>query len=72
MTTHAKDTIVKLALGSIFRLGSRPTRPGDVETYEVARRAILEVLDPVERLDLPAPDSRPCYPRQRNQGAAGD
>jgi hypothetical protein len=64
----AEHATVQLALGRIFRLAARPTRPGDVETYEAARRAILDVLAPV---NLPI-DTRPCYSRQRYQGAAGD
>ena len=36
------EQIVALALGRIFRMGSRPTQPGDVEEYERCRALILE------------------------------
>lgn len=35
----------QLALGRIFRLLSRPERPGDVELYEAARRVALHEAD---------------------------
>lgn len=69
--SSAKRATVQLALGRIFRLAARASQPGDVEAYEAARRAILDVLAPVERLETPV-DTRPCYSRQRQQGAAGD
>ena len=34
--------IVCLALGRIFRLGSRPTQPGDIEEYERCRTIIMD------------------------------
>lgn len=33
--------IVELAIGRIFRLGSRPTQPGDIEDYERCRAIIM-------------------------------
>lgn len=37
---------VECALGRIFKLGSRPTQPGDVEEYERCRGVILDITDP--------------------------
>lgn len=61
----SRPTIVSLALGRIFRMGARPTQPGDVEEYERCRAIIMGELDP------PAPDWRPDYARDRNRGASG-
>lgn len=57
---------VDLALGRIFRMGSRPNRPGDVAEYERCRMIILNATDPVTA------DWTPNYTRDRNKGAAGD
>lgn len=35
------DAVMRLAVGHIFRLASRPEQPGDIEKYESARRVIL-------------------------------
>jgi hypothetical protein len=59
-------TAVELALGRIFRLGSRPPQPGDVADYERCRKVIMDVLDP-------PPYAPPvCWAQDRNKGAAGD
>jgi len=67
---HASDSekrkLVQLALGRIFRMGQRPTQPGDVEEYERCRAIILDAVEPL------APDYRPNYARDRRKGAAGD
>jgi hypothetical protein len=57
---------VAFAIGRIFRLGSRPTQPGDVAAYEEARAVILgrsgdAVLPYV-----------PDWARDRRRGAAVD
>lgn len=62
------DSVIELALGRIFRLGSRPTQPGDVEEYERCRALIFEAA----AAGLPAADWRPDFARDRNRGAAGD
>jgi len=41
-----KDTTVKLALGRILRMGSRPTQPGDVQEYERCKGIIIDILNP--------------------------
>jgi len=66
MTDPEKTKLVELALGRIFRMGARPTQPGDVEEYERCRAIILDATDPV------TPDYTPNYARDRNSGAAGD
>jgi hypothetical protein len=57
--------IVHLAIGRIFRLGSRPFQEGDLEEYERCRAIIMDASDPI-------PDYSPNYARDRNKGAAGD
>lgn len=37
--------IVELALGRIFRMGSRPAQPGDVAEYERCRAIIMQVTE---------------------------
>lgn len=43
---HLNDAAVRLAIGRIFRLASRPSQPGDIEQYESCRRLIMDILDP--------------------------
>jgi len=35
----------ELAIGRIFRMGSRPTQAGDVEEYERCREIVLTIMD---------------------------
>ncbi len=58
--------LVELALGRIFRLGSRPTQPGDLKEYERCRRIIADELAPVEL------DYRPTWARDRLKGTGND
>lgn len=67
-----RDLAVRLALGRIFRLGSRPTQPGDVEDYETCRALILDALDPEGDQGREALAQVPNYVRDRNRGARGD
>ena len=62
------NAVIALALGRIFRLGSRPTQPGDVREYERCRALIIEAA----AAELPAEDWRPNFARDRTRGAAGD
>lgn len=57
---------IRCALGRIFRMGARPTQPGDVEEYEQCRNLILDLSEP------PGEDYRPNYARDRMKGAQGD
>lgn len=65
MSPEERDAIMRAAMGRIFRLGSRPTQPGDIEQYEAARRVIFDVLDP------PAYEPITCWARDRLKGADG-
>jgi hypothetical protein len=67
MDDAERRAVVRMALGRIFRLGSRPTQPGDIEQYERCRAAIMEAIDPP-----PFVDTRPDWGRDRHKGAAGD
>ena len=64
-----RNAIVRLALGRIFRLASRPAQPGDIEQYENARHAILVACD-----DAPfavGPDCSSNIALHRGRGAQG-
>lgn len=39
------ETAWKLALGRIFRMGSRPTQEGDVEMYEKCKDIIMDASE---------------------------
>lgn len=69
-TREELETLVKLALGRIFRLGSRPTQPGDVEQYEFCRSLIMDATELLR--ENPPKDTRPNWVRDRNKGAQGD
>lgn len=64
------NPVIELALGRIFRMGARPTQPGDVEEYERCRRIILDEVDD------PGVSTRegyqPNWARDRLKGAQGD
>lgn len=63
----SNEKIIELALGRIFRMGARPTQPGDVEEYERCRAIILDASE------APAGDDRaPNFARDRRKGAQGD
>ena len=50
--------LVNLAFGRIFRLMSRPNRPGDMEEYERCRALILDAIGeptPERAMDRPLP-----------------
>ena len=66
LTDDERRRAVGLAIGRLFSLTLRPSKPGDVEQYEVWRRVILECAPEVH------PDYTPSYVRDRNKGAAGD
>jgi hypothetical protein len=68
VTSSATDQqkLVELAIGRIFRLGSRPARPGDVEEYERCRAVILDATEPATS------GWTPNYARDRFKGATGE
>jgi hypothetical protein len=56
---------IKLAIGRIFRLASRPEQPGDVAEYERCRSLILDHSE--------IPEDRAInWARDRLKGAQGD
>ena len=64
LTEEQKNRIRELALGRLFRLGSRPEQPGDAEEYERVRRAFLatytdEELAAMRGYSLPSPHANP-------------
>lgn len=61
-----EELAVKMALGRIFRLMSRPFETGDIEQYEQARAVIISVAQPIE------PDYTFNYARDRLKVAQGD
>lgn len=62
--------LVPLALGRIFRLLSRPERPGDVAEYEQCRKLILDAI--VGEYVVPTTPYRPNWAADRTKGAQGD
>ncbi len=56
---------ISLAIGRLFRLGSRPTQPGDIADYQRCRAVILDASETPE-------DRAPNYARDRLKGAQGD
>ncbi len=56
---------VKLAIGRLFLMLSRPEQPGDIETFNKIRSIVLDSADY-------RPDHRPNYVAQRMTGAQGD
>ena len=65
--TSEEQTTVECALGRIFRVGSRPTQPGDVAEYNRCRQLVLDILGG----DESAPYA-PNWTRDRLLGATGD
>lgn len=57
--------LVELALGRIFRIMSRPFRPGDIEEYERCRRIVLDNAPEATE------DWIPNYARDYRKGAQG-
>lgn len=44
-TTQQANKIMELAIGRIFRLGSRPFQVGDVQLYEEAKWAVMDAAE---------------------------
>lgn len=65
-----RSKVIELALGRIFRMGARPTQPGDVAEYERCRAIIMDAA--AEEGIQPGTDHQPNYARDRNRGAQGD
>lgn len=61
---------IRLAVGRLLRLGSRPEQPGDAAQFQACRSVALEAAELLGR-DTSA-GYRPSYVRDRNKGAAGD
>lgn len=60
---------MRLAIGRLFRLGSRPEQPGDEKQYLDCRAVVMEAG---EVLGLNAVDRSPNWARDHAKGAAGD
>lgn len=61
-----RRALAELALGRLFRIGSRPFKEGDIAEYYRCRAIVLDAVEV-----LPC-DYRPNYARDRYRGAAGD
>lgn len=61
----------ELALGRIFRMGARPSQPGDADMFERCRAVILEAAD-AGAIPAPGRSWSPDYTRDRHRGAQGD
>jgi hypothetical protein len=58
-----RRALVSLAIGRIFRLGSRPEQPGDAAEYQRCRSIVLDNAGP-----CPV-DHSPNYARDYGRGA---
>ena len=65
-TDNDEKDKIRLALGRIFRIMSRPFQKGDIEDYENCRYIILDSLK------MQTKDYAPNYIRDRLKGAQGD
>lgn len=68
MNKHEATIAMELALGRLFRLGSRPEQPGDVDEYHRLRLVALTAADVLGT----RPEYQPNWVRDRRSGAAGD
>lgn len=57
--------VLKLAVGRLLRMMSRPEQPGDVKAFYNCRAVVLDLLEP-------QPEYRPSWARDRLKGAQGD
>jgi hypothetical protein len=48
VSDEEKRIAVKMALGRLFRLGSRSSQPGDVKTYGDIRAVVMDTLEGAE------------------------
>ncbi len=55
---------VKMAIGRIFLMGSRPEQPGDAKVYADCRAVIMDASGPAEDRSL-------SFARDYGRGAAG-
>ena len=60
---------VRLAMGRLLRMMTRPNQPGDDDDYHRCRAIIL---DAAEAGGLDMKDNRPSWVRDRLKGAQGD
>jgi hypothetical protein len=67
MSGCATPQAVQLAIGRIFRMASRPEKPGDTAAYFAARSVIMAYHEG----ELPV-DRSPNWARDRGRGAQGD
>lgn len=63
-TPAMKQQAAALALGRIFRMGSRPSQPGDIAEYERCRAIVIAAQPEAE------PDYVPNWVRDRNKGSS--
>lgn len=63
------ELAMKLAIGRLFRMGSRTTQEGDIAMYYKCRDIVMEAA---EVLGISADTYQHSYARDHNKGAAGD
>jgi hypothetical protein len=70
MNQQEAEQMMRLALGRLFRIGSRPYQQGDDEQFEMCRRAVMEAAP----IAMPGrfPEYEVSYARDYNTGARGD
>lgn len=60
---------VQLAIGRLFRMLSRPEKPGDVKAFYACRDIVMNAADASGRV---YEDKRQNWARDRRKGAQGD
>ena len=58
MSEQERDALKSLIIGRIFRMGSRPTQPGDVKEYDRCVRLFMDIHEGIE----PDPPMSMPYP----------
>lgn len=70
MNREEAQTALRLSIGRLFRMASRPAEPGDAATFHDCRRTALDAAEALG-MDTIGP-YRPDWVRDRHAGAAGN
>ena len=67
MSREEAEGLMRLAIGRLFSVASRPERPGDAAEFFRCRGAVLDAAEVLER--SPAPDAEPFAVRKGHDRA---
>ena len=65
----SEENVMRLAIGRLFRVASRPARPGDAEEFFRCRGAVLDAAEALECVRSPTPQAEPFAVRRGNDRA---